>query len=193
MSKSLGNFYTLPDLQKKGLDFMAVRYELLPTHYRQKLNFTFDGVKAAKNTLSKIQDFILKLKNSSGKDVDVTKLISSCEKKFVESLDDDLNISGALASLHEFMNSVNKLIDSGQVSPNNAMEILEMLEKHNSVYGFMTFEDELIPEDVKTLADKRESARKKKEWKKSDEIREEIKSKGYSIADTKDGYTISKI
>jgi cysteinyl-tRNA synthetase len=194
MSKSKGNFYTLRDLLSKGLDPMAIRYELLGTHYRQKLNFTIDGIIGSKNTLNKIQDFVRKLKNAAGSEVNYeTKLIiKECNNKFEESLNNDLNISGAFASLHELMNKVNKLLDEKKISKENAIEILKLLEKQNSVYGFISFEEEKIPQQIKEMAEQRLTAKKNKDWAKADELRNKINELGYAIADTKEGYTVSK-
>lgn len=172
---------------------MAIRYELLGTHYRQKLNFTIEGIKTAKNTLNKIHDFVRKLKNTDGENSKVEEIIKECKDKFEDSLNNDLNISGAFASLHELMNKVNKLLDENKISKDNAKEILKLLEKQNEVYGFISFEDEEIPKEIIDLAEEREKAREKKEWNLSDSLRDQIKNKGYNISDTKEGPIVTAI
>ena len=104
MSKSLGNFFTLRDLLDKGYDPIAIRYELLAAHYRQKMDFREDNLKKIPETLQKFYDFLGKLDEAEGKGSrDAEKLIKESKKKFEESMDNDLGISGALAAVFEFM------------------------------------------------------------------------------------------
>jgi cysteinyl-tRNA synthetase len=190
MSKSLGNFYTLRDILKKGYDPMAIRYSLLATHYRQKLNFTFAGLDAAANAIKRLNDFIFELLNEKGKENSnkIEGLIKKARARFEERMDNDLNISEALAVVFNFITDINK----EKIGEKNAKDILKFMKELNKVLGVMKFEKEDIPKDIKELADKRVEARKAKSWAEADELRDEIKQKGYIVEDTPDGYRVKK-
>ena len=101
MSKSLGNFYTLRDLLDKGYDSRAIRYLLLSSHYRQQSNFTEEGIKAAENAIQRLNDFVAKLKTIKDKSSNnqTKKIIEHTKKNFEKEMDDDLEISNALAAV----------------------------------------------------------------------------------------------
>ena len=186
MSKSLGNFYTLRDLIKKGYDPIAIRYLLLSTHYRQKLNFTFEGLEAAKAAVEKLNNFIFTLKNitetEDNKKID--SLIKKSEKEFEDKLDDDLNISEALAVGFNFMNEVNKL----KISKNDSKKVLDLMKKFNEVLGVIDFDKkEDVSDGVRKLIGERDKARDDKDWEKADKIRDELKKKGIELIDSKEG------
>jgi len=193
MSKSLGNFFTLRDLIDKGYEPKAIRYELLKTHYRVKLDFREDNLKKIPETLQKFYDFFQKLdevkENKDNKAV--SKLISEAKKKFEDSMDDDLNVSPAFAAIFEFMTEINKILDS--ISKKDAKEIKETMLEFDSVFGIMQKKKEKIPQEIEELAKKRIEARNQKDWELSDKLRDEIKSKGYLVEDIKDGYRLKKI
>lgn len=195
MSKSLGNFFTLRDLLAKGYDPRAIRFVLLSSHYRQQLNFTLGSIDSAKKTIERIDDFILKLnsiKNEKEND-GVDKLIGKAKTEFEKSMDDDLNISQALASIFDFMKEINKLIQENELGEHNAKEIIKTMCGFDSVFGVLKKEKSKIPDEIEKLVGEREKARKNKDWKKADELRAEIKEKGYVIEDTKEGHVVKKI
>ncbi len=190
MSKSSGNFYTLKDLLEKGYSSMAIRYELLSTHYRQKLDFREDNLKNIPNTLNKIYNFLDNLEDVNDNDnKEISNIIKKYKEQFEESLDNDLNISGALAAMFEFMTEINKQ----KFSKSNAQEIKDFMQHIDSVLGIMQHEKLKIPDEIKQLADKRLKVRNNKNWEESDKLRNEIKEKGYEIKDSKEGYKITKI
>ncbi|MBR9700180.1 cysteine--tRNA ligase, partial [Candidatus Woesearchaeota archaeon] len=192
MSKSKGNFFTLRDLLKKKYDPLAIRYELLATHYRQQMDFREKDLESVKNTLKKFKELFITLENVKGQGhKKVTKLVEDVKYDFEASLDDDLNIAGALAAIYSFIREIHKI--SEQLSKEQAEEIKETLLKFNDVLGVMTVEKTDIPHEIKRLAEQRQKAREQKDWQKSDELRAIIKQKGYSIDDTKEGYIIKKI
>lgn len=190
MSKSLGNFFTLRDLLEKGYEPKAIRYELLSTNYRQKLDFKEENLKKIPETLKRFDEFLDKLnhikKTENNKQVKV--LINTVKEKFEKEMDNDLNISGALASIFVFMTEVNKIMED--ISINDANNIKDTLMKFDSVLGIMTFKKQEIPKEIINLAEKRLLARQNKDWDASDKIRYEINSKGYFISDEKEGYRI---
>ncbi|MBW2998248.1 cysteine--tRNA ligase [Candidatus Woesearchaeota archaeon] len=192
MSKSAGNFYTLRDLIAKGYSAISIRLEMLSTHYRQKLDFREDNLKNMDNTLRKIHDFIDRIESidSDVEDSDyVNEIIKTFKKKFDESLDNDLNISGALAALFEFMTEINKL----EIGYGNAQDVLKFMKDMDSVLGIMEHEKVEIPEEIFQLAEERTKARSEKNWAEADRIRDELTEKGYVIEDTPEGPRVKKV
>ena len=119
MSKSLGNFYTLKDLLKKGYSAKAIRYLMLSANYRTSLNFTEEGLKNTEKTVNGLIDFVDKireLKINGSSNEKINKKINEVKKRFEESMDDDLNTSLALAAIFELINETNKAIDEKNVS-----------------------------------------------------------------------------
>ncbi|MCX8177489.1 MAG: cysteine--tRNA ligase [Candidatus Bathyarchaeota archaeon] len=191
MSKSLGNFYTLRDLTAKGYDPMAIRFLLLSTHYRQQLNFTFDGLEAAGNAVSRLRNFVHRLLDANGRGCGkvIKQLMENFKKSFESAMDDDLNISVALAALFDFVRDVNKLLDEQALSRDEALDVYELMMRFNRVLGIMdegTFKREL-PKEAEELIRKREEARKVKDWKTADQIREQLRAMGIIIEDTPQG------
>lgn len=194
MSKSLGNFYTLRDLLEKGYDARAIRYLLVATHYRQPLNFTFNGLEAAKAAIERIDDFVFKLKDYKGEgSKDVSKLIKKVKDDFEKALDDDLDIAKALSSLFSFIREINKLIDKKDLNSKEAKEIYSLMLKFDSVLGLQLGKEKEIPQEILKLVQEREKARAKKNFKLADKIRDEIKEKGFSIEDTPEGPKVKKL
>jgi len=191
MSKSLGNFYTLRDLLGKGYDPIAIRYLLLSTHYRQKLNFTFDGLNSAKSAVEKLNNFIFVLRGMSCKeDVgNIDELLNEARAAFELKMDDDLNISGGLGVVFDFMTDINKL----RLSSKDASKVISFMEDIDKVLGVIDFKEDKVPASVKKLVDEREDARGKKDFAKSDKIRDELKKKGYVVEDSSDGPRVRKV
>jgi cysteinyl-tRNA synthetase len=191
MGKSLGNYYTLKDLTAKGHDPKAVRYVLLSTHYRQQLNFTFEGLESAKNAVSRLMTFAQRLLDANGKGSGekIHLLMDKAQKDFEEAMDDDLNISVALASLFDFVRDVNKLLDDNLLSKEEAQRVYELMRRFDKVLGVIgeAKKEEKLPKEAEELIRKREEARKAKDWKTADNIREQLKAMGITIEDTPQG------
>ncbi len=196
MSKSLGNFYTLRDLLKKGYTGPQVRYMLLHTHYRTQLNFTFEGLDAAVKSLERVSDFISRLRaiDSSGSDQAADPFILETRERFKLALADDLNISVALAALFDFIRDINTLCDTAQVGRREAQKILQFLTDLDRVLGVLPLGSavEEIPSDILALLAGRQKARTDKDWKKADACRDELLAKGYLIEDTPAGARLKK-
>jgi cysteinyl-tRNA synthetase len=192
MSKSGGNYFTLRDLLDKGWSGREVRYALLSVHYRGGLNFTFEGLAAARTALGRLDAWRERLSEAAGGEASVEAPDASAEELFA-MLDDDLNISGALAVLFETLRESNRRMDQGVLMPKQARGLLEWLAR---VDGVLALEPDLlaevIPPEVEELAAARAAAREAKEWKKSDEIRDQIADLGWLVKDTKDGQRVSK-
>ncbi len=191
MSKSLGNFFTLRDLEKKGYNPLAFKLLVLKTHYRSLLNFTFDALAAAQKTLERLQGFYDSLNAVDGEGTNVKDLINSYRKKFEEYMDNDFDTPNAMATLFEFISEVNKLIAERKISKENAKEIKSFIEEIDSVFGLLEKEFN-IPEEVIKLVEEREQARKNKDFKKADEIREKIRSMGFIVEDSPEGPKIKR-
>jgi cysteinyl-tRNA synthetase len=191
MAKSLGNFYTLRDLTAKGYDPKAVRYLLMSTHYRQQLNFTFEGLEAAKNAVDRLINFAYRLMDAdgSGRSEKIGALMNDVQRRFEEAMDDDLNISVALAALFDFVREVNKLLDDNVLSKEEAEEVYELMMKIDKVLGVIgeIKRKVKLPKEAEELIRNREEARKAKDWEAADKIREQLKSVGILIEDTPQG------
>ena len=199
MSKSLGNFYTLRDLFTRGYTGVQVRYLLLQTHYRTQLNFTFAGLDAAANTLQRLADFIVRLRALCSKERQTHKstllpLLEEAKRQFYSYLADDLNISAALAALFDFVREVNTLCDQDEIGLIEAEDILDFLTKIDEVLAVLPLAplEETLPEDLLEILSQREQARSERNWKRADECRLFIQSRGYLIEDTPEGARLKK-
>jgi cysteinyl-tRNA synthetase len=181
MSKSLGNFYTLGDLKEKDYSVNAIRYLLLSTNYRQKLNLTDKDLKASEESVKRISEF---LRNSSkGKDgKEILELIKKSEKEIENAMDDDLNIATALGVMFRFIRDANKT-GAGK-------EANRFIKEINKILGLNLEQKISVPSEVKSLAKQREKARKDKDWKEADRLRDKINKLGFTIDDTQDGWEI---
>ncbi len=192
MSKSLGNFYTLRDLEQKGFKPVALRYLYLSTHYRSQLNFTLESLGKAQRTVEKLNGFVSRVRSAtSGENGAVTKKLSECLAGFDEAMDDDLDSSNALPHLFEAVRFVNSEIESGRPVP--AADVLDFLMRVNSVFGVINFQQEQVPEDVLQVVEEREEARKKKDFARSDELRELIRQKGFLVEDSSNGPKVKSL
>ena len=193
MSKSLGNFYTLPDLLEKGYTGREIRYALMRVHYRAPLNFTWDGMQEARLALIRTDEWLARLREKS-RETSVQRSTSNVQRptqEFEEALDDDLNISAALGFLFETIRETNRAMDRGEVDPASANVWLNWWERVDSVLAIGHGEDE-IPAEISQLARAREQARLAKDWRKSDELRNELNARGWETRDTKDGQKITR-
>ncbi|RKX93510.1 MAG: cysteine--tRNA ligase [Spirochaetes bacterium] len=194
MSKSLGNFFTLREIFEKYSP-RVVRYFLLSAHYKAPLNYSEESLKQAEGALSRYDDFILRLNDimeKSGKRKEnpkkqVSEIISKTVNSFEEGMDDDLNISKALAAISELVKEINILIDHSSVSYADAESVTDFMKSIDSVLGIFKFDKELLPEEIERLIEERAKARKEKDFKKADEIRAKLLEMGIVLEDTKDG------
>src|SRR5438876_4349895 len=193
MSKSLGNFYTLRDVLAKGYSGREVRYALMRVHYRAPLNFTWDGMEEARQSLGRIDDWLTRLREIAGNKIDLAGTAQRADptNNFEEALDDDLNISAALGFLFETIRETNRAMDRSELDPASANAWLNWWERVDSVLAISDGENE-IPADVSKLAEARVQARLAKDWRKSDELRNELNARGWETRDTKDGQKITR-
>jgi len=184
MSKSEGSFFTLRDIIDKGYTGDQIRYLLMSTHYRQKLNFTFEGLDAMKNAITRLRDFMRSLEDAKGENnPKVDEILNNAKQKFEEAMDDDLDISPALAAIFDSVREINSI----QISKEDAEKVKDQMLKFDNVLGVMGEEELEISEDIQKLVDEREEARKNKDYAKADQIRDTLLEKGIILEDKSDG------
>ncbi len=199
MSKSLGNFFTLRDLLAKGFTGREMRYSLLTAHYRETFNFTLEGLSGAQAALARIDECVGKLREIAGRDalprVQADQQIgpTGLVKDFTAALDEDLNISAAWGTVFEWVRETNKRIAENSLGAAEAASALAAWEKVDSVLGIGTKSDTEIPAEILALAEARTAAKKAKDFKRADAIRDELKTKGWVIEDTAKGPKLKKI
>lgn len=185
MSKSLGNVYLIKDLVEKGYDPLVYRLFSYSCHYKNKLNFTWDGMEATAKSLERLKNgYQLHLE---GKEEVENDLVEELEEKFHQAINDDLNMPLAMGVVWEVVKQEKK-----------SSKWAELLAKFDTVLGLKIQEpiqkkQEEIPQEILELVERRKEARLNKDWAKSDELRDLIQSKGYEIKDTKEGVEVRKI
>ena len=201
MSKSLGNLYTLDDLEGKGLSPMAVRYTLIAGSYRQQLNFTFDGLHAAKSALTRIERFAAVLLEKTGeeKTTFASYISSNAPEDFGrftkawDALRNNLNIAACLGAIFEVIGSH----PSDQMNAEQARSMLTALGSLLYALGLNLFTasdiDATVPDDILALAKHRWEAKQAHDWDKADQLRGTLLAKGWNIEDSKDGFNLSRV
>ena len=186
MSKSLGNVYLLKDIEEKGYDPLVYRLLCYTCSYRNKLNFTWEGIESTSKSLARLRNGYQQ--NKAGKDAlneEDRKELDRLETEFHKAINDDMNMPLAMSYVWE-------VIKYNKKSP----EIANLLLKFDTVLGIKIDKEEKneikIPEEVLELVEKRKKARQEKNWTESDRLRDEIQNLGYSVKDTKDGVDILK-
>src|SRR3989475_3309945 len=160
MAKSLGNFYTVPDVLTKGYTGRELRYALLRVHYRVPLNFTWQGVNEARQSLARINEWLVGLAEAAAKNIDKGKNKTQPGSLFEEALDDDLNISAALGFLFESIRETNRTMDRNKLDARSARAWLNWWERVNNVLDLETENEVVLSAEVAQLAKDRENARR---------------------------------
>jgi cysteinyl-tRNA synthetase len=192
MSKSLGNFYTLPNLLEKGYTGREIRYALMRVHYRAPLNFTWEGMEEARQALARIDEWLERLRETAAARNEKGKAKTQLGQQFEEALDDDLNISAALGFLFETIRETNRAMDQDELDAASAKAWLDWWRRINNVLDLETDAEAAVPAEVAQLAKDREAARRERNWKRSDELRERIFALGWEARDTKDGQKLTR-
>ncbi len=210
MSKSLGNFFTLRDLLAKGFTGREIRYSLLTAHYRETFNFTLEGLHGARAALARIDECLAKLRERAANvpSADPINRFSpaantgqTCRQDagstlltaFTAALDEDLNISAAWGTVFEWVRETNRQLVENSLGATDAAFALAAWDEVDSVLGIGTKSGAEIPAEILALAETRQAARKMKDFKRADAIRDELKAKGWVIEDTPKGPKLKKI
>ncbi|NLE67273.1 MAG: cysteine--tRNA ligase [Lentisphaerae bacterium] len=190
MSKSLGNFYSLRDLLKRGYSGRELRYALMAVHYRQALNFTFEALDAARAALGRLDEFLRRLRETAGNALPAAALpgwAAECRAGFAAAIRNDLNISGALASVFNGVHEGNRLMAAGGLAPADAAAALDMLGELDGVLGLLAVREDRPGAEAEALLAERAAVRKAKNWARSDEIRVRLGELGWVVQDTPGG------
>jgi len=196
MSKSLGNYITIPEMLEKYKP-EEFRFFVAQLHYKSRIDFSEKEMQKVKKTLEKLNLFIERLQElREGKEnPKVKELIEVERKKFVAEMDNDFMLPNVWANLQNFITEINKLIDAGSFGKKNAVQVLGFLRELNEIFQVFSFEraEAKLSAEEKKLIEEREQARKEKNWKKADELRDKLKAKGILLDDSPQGTKWRKI
>ena len=186
MSKSLGNVYLIKDIKDKGYDPLVYKMFSYSSHYRNKLNFTWEGIDGTAKSLNRLREGYQNHLN--GKDNIEEEILNEYEEKFHKAINDDLNMPLAMGVVWDLLKM-----------PEKSKKIAELLLKMDTVLGLKIDKkvenvrpENDLPEEIKELIKRRQLAREQKDWKESDRIRDLIAEKGYIVKDTKEGMSVFK-
>jgi cysteinyl-tRNA synthetase len=191
MSKSKGNYYTFRDVAAKGYSGAAVRYFLLSVPYNKQTNFTFDALAGAEKTVAGLRDFKARLgeaKTTPGLNEALHEATLAAASEFEEGMDDDLNTSVALAVIHNLTRVVNTALARKKLQEENKLELIELLRRFDTVLNiFGDDQREMLDSEIQNLIDERQEARRRRDFARGDEIRDELAARGIILEDTKEG------
>ena len=194
MSKSKGNYYTVRDLLAKGHSPMAIRYLLLSVPYRTQLNFTMEGLRGAETALDGLRNLrrrVSEFSGGAGQHPRVHEALSQARENFESGMNDDLNTSNALAAVHDLRRDVNTAIDAGEFGMDDREAVLALLERVNSVLGVLPDDEESIDAalvtEIEAMIEQRNAARRDRDFKKADQIRNDLAARGIILEDTPQG------
>src|SRR5262245_32957357 len=204
MSKSLGNFFTMRDLYAKGYKPSALRYALASVPYRRQLNFTFDGLTQATNSVERLRTLASRLKQGkfvAGSPTGFKERAAKALDDFDAGMADDLNTAVALAAAFDFVREANISMDTGKFGREDAVAAQEFLKKFDEVFAVVADNDaEKLKElgygsgsgglndaEIEAMIALRQAARQRRDFAKSDEVRKELAESGIILEDSKDG------
>jgi cysteinyl-tRNA synthetase len=191
MSKSKGNFFTFRDLREQGYSPLAIRYLLLSVPTRKQLNFTFEGLQGAESTVERLRNFrslVADAKVAEGSDQNVAAAVTKALQDFEAAMDDDFNTAAALAAIHDLVRDVNTVMANDGLLSKDRDAVLDAIAKFDSVLGiFGPSEVASLDAEIEALVEERQEARRNRDFARSDEIRDELASRGIILEDTKDG------
>jgi len=191
MAKSKGNYFTFRDLKAKGYSAAGIRYFLLSVPSRKQLNLNFEVLSGADKTVESLRDFRARLseaKTVAGNNEELQQAAQRALREFEEGMDDDLNTSIALAAIHNLTREVNTALARKQVKADNQRELLDLLARFDSVLNILGNEQrEMLDSEIQELINERQEARRRRDFLRGDEIRDQLAERGITLEDTKDG------
>ena len=191
MSKSKGNYYTFRDVREKGFTAAGVRYFLLSVPFRKQLNFTFDALRGAEKTVASLRDFRARVREARcepGSDPQIARAVEAALKDFESGMDDDLNTSIALAAVHDLTREVNTALAHQSLRADDQRAVLSALERIDGVLNVIgEAQAPMLDDEIQNLIDQRQEARHRRDFKRADEIRDDLLGRGIVLEDTKDG------
>ena len=196
MSKSVGNFYTLREILDMGYTGREVRYELLSSHYRQSLNFAFKSLDANRSALKRLDEFYTTVMEAVGSETKIGSLPSwakNSRAKFAEAMDDDMNISGAMAAVFDTVHTGNIAMTDSPMSGSEALAVSALWKELDTVLGLLIPPEEEVSDEVTELLESRAVARVEKDWSESDRIRDRLANLGWTVKDTPEGPKLRKL
>ena len=191
MAKSKGNYYTFRDLTAKGYTPAGIRYFLLSVPYGKQLNLNFEVLAGADRTVQSLRDFRARLseaRTEPGNNERLKEAAKRALREFEEGMDDDLNTSVALAAIHNLTREVNTALARKEVREDNKRELLALIQRFDSVLNiFGNEQPEMLDSEIQAMIDERQEARRRRDFARGDEIRDELSARGIILEDTKDG------
>ena len=190
MSKSIGNIIYLRDLVKKGYNPTAIRLTLLGTHYRQKLNFSFEKLEESGKIITRLRDFKKSLEGEFPMgNAGAMEIVEKCETDFEAALDDDLNISNALAAVFKLLHEINLYRQKTPLTQADVELIRQSLKRIDSVLNILPEPLDMLSEEERKLIDARNQARRERNWAEADRLRNLLLERGIILEDTPKGTT----
>lgn len=191
MSKSKGNFFTFRDLREQGYSALAIRYLLLSVPTRKQLNFTFEGLKGAEATVERLRNFqalVRETKAAASSTGNASSAVQKARSEFEAAMDDDFNTAAALAAIHDMVREVNSLVAAGDLCEPERGLVLDAIDAFDSVLGiFDRGSLQTLETEIELLIEERQEARRRRDFARSDAIRDELIERGIVLEDTKDG------
>jgi len=190
MAKSTGNIARVGDLLDAGVSARALRYALIAVHYRAILNYSADSQGAATAAVERLDALVAALtsyREDRPDDPVLADILAEADRAFGEALDDDLNVSAALAVLFDLVRDLNRRIDSRSLSTADAATALDALRSLDEVLGVLPDADDELDDATRRLLDERATARANRDWAASDRLRDELAEHGIAVEDTRDG------
>ena len=190
MAKSTGNIARVAELLEAGVSPRALRYVLLAVHYRQGLDFSQAALDAATAALDRLDTLLTTLdgyEEARGDDPTLPGLLAEARSGFEAALDDDLNVSAALAALFDLVREANRRIAARSISSTDAGRIRDLLRDLDRVLGILPADADALEPELTALVEARAAARAARDWARSDQLRDELAGLGIAVEDTRDG------
>ena len=190
MAKSTGNIARVGEVLETGVDPRALRYALIAVHYRAALNYTPDSLAAAAAAIDRLDALVAALgayREERSDDPGLPGLLAEARAAFDAALDDDLNVSAALAAVFDLVRELNRRIDARTLSTADAAAAIDWLRTTDTVLGVLPDETDDLEPELRSLLDDRIAARAARDWAASDRLRDELAARGIAVEDTRDG------